>query len=214
MYNVWKGNNMKKIIYSTLFLTLILSLNGCSGKVRNMNIAPKEKITMTPSKGKAKIIFIRPSSVAFSVQSSIFEIKNKEPVVVGIVPAKKRIVYEVDPGKHLFMVLGESADFMKAELLADKTYVAFITPRAGWIKARFSLEPIYKNTRRWVDVSYDIERYQLLETSPATLKWAEKNSRSIKGKYRGYYTKWLKKGNESQPFLTKLDFLSKTEEFL
>jgi len=205
---------MKKIIYNTIILSLILSISGCSGKVRNMNVAPQKAVTLTTTKGKAKIIFIRPSFIASSIQSTIFEIKDKKPSIVGILPARKRVVYEVEPGKHLFMVIGESADFMKADLLADKTYVVFITPRAGWIKARFSLEPIYKNTRRWEKIPYDIRRYKLLEISPNTLKWAKENSRSIQGKYRGYYDKWVQKDSESQPFLKKTDFIVNKSEFL
>jgi len=207
---------MKKIIYTISFILLVFSSIGCSGRVKHMDIVPREKtvISTPPKKGKAKIIFIRPTSMGHFFQSSVFEIKNKKPSIVGIVPAKKKISYEVEPGKHLFMVVSESADFMKAELLADKTYVVFITPRTGWFKSRFSLEPIYRNTRKSKNIAYDLEKYQLLEVSEDTLKWVKKNSPDIQRKYINYYRKWARKDNDAKPFLKAVDFISKKDEFL
>ncbi|PZN84509.1 MAG: hypothetical protein DM484_02725 [Candidatus Methylumidiphilus alinenensis] len=40
------------------------------------------------------------------------------------------------------MVVGENADFMEAELFANRTYYVNVAPRMGCWKARFSLNPL------------------------------------------------------------------------
>jgi len=74
--------------------------------------------------GKALIVFVRPPSYitildfgrvpVFKAQNSdsVPEKvgKDSEPEIVGIFPIRTMIAYHVDPGRHLFMVVGENAD--------------------------------------------------------------------------------------------------------
>ena len=60
------------------------------------------------------IVFLRPSTLGFAVQSSVFNATEDTPDLVGIVAAKAKVAYQLDPGDYLFMVIGESADFMTA----------------------------------------------------------------------------------------------------
>ena len=113
--------------FSILFLLLFLS--GCAGPVANMQMVPFERIVSAPEKGKSMVVFLRPSGFGFAIQSSVFEITGDTPSLVGIVAARKRVSYQLQPGTHLFMVVGESADFMSAELEANKIYYALVTPR-------------------------------------------------------------------------------------
>lgn len=96
-----------------------------------MRVVSFDNVVDTPEKGKSLIVFMRPSSIGYAIQSSVFEVKGDDVHLAGIVAAKKKVAYQVEPGKHLFMVVGESADFMSAELEKDKTYYALVTPRVG-----------------------------------------------------------------------------------
>ena len=106
-----------------------------------MRPVPPDSVVTAPDNGKAMIVFMRPSSFGFAIQSSVFDIAGDTPSLLGIVSAKTKVAHQVAPGEHLFMVVGESADFMSADLEADKTYFALVTPRMGAWKARFSLKP-------------------------------------------------------------------------
>ena len=81
----------------------------------------------------------------FAIQSTVFDVTDDAPRMVGIVSAKTKIAYEVAPGEHHFMVVSEAADFMRADLAAGKTYYALVTPRMGVWRARFSLLPPNRN---------------------------------------------------------------------
>ncbi|WP_428026884.1 hypothetical protein [Arcobacter sp.] len=196
---------MKKLIIGMLAMLVALVFSGCSGSVSNMQVAnPGEKITL-PKEGRAQIVFLRPSSFGFAIQSSVFEIKNNTPEIVGIVAAKKKMSYDVMPGKHTFMVVGESADFMYADVEANKTYYAMVTPRMGLWKARFSLAPVSSIEYNSPEFTKSLEECELVMPNHSTKTWAQNNFDSIQSKYAEYYQKWMEKDVNSRPLLSISD---------
>ncbi|MCF6353813.1 MAG: hypothetical protein L3J26_01710 [Candidatus Polarisedimenticolaceae bacterium] len=197
----------KKMNFSACFAVLLLALflSGCAGTVKNMRIVPPDRVVVAPEEGKARVVFMRPSGLGFAIQSSVFEIKGGNPSLVGIVAAKKKVSYELEPGEHLFMVVGESADFMSAELIANRTYYALVTPRMGLWKARFSLKPIHAGELNSPQFKEWQESCEWVEKSPASDNWASSNMASIQSKYREYYTKWMSKDLSERPKLLLQD---------
>ena len=196
---------MKKIIYGIVILALTIGFSGCAGRVSNMSVAPAGKIIEAPQKGKAQIVFMRPATMGYAIQSAVFEMSNDMPLIVGIVAAKKKVSYSVEPGEHLFMVTGESADFMSAKLEADKTYYVLVTPRMGFWKARFSLKPIHADELNSEKFNSWLNSCQLVEISQDTQLWASKNSNSIQAKYNRFYPGWTQKDISRQPILLPED---------
>lgn len=192
---------MKKIVYYVVIATILLGLSGCSGSIKNMQIAKIDKSFDKPVEGKSKIVFMRPNSMAFGIQSSLYEIKDNKPNIVAIIAAKKKISQTFNPGKHLFMIVGESADFMYADLKENETYYALVTPRMGVWKARFSLKPLSelelnsKEFKEWIDSC------QAVESNNDTRIWAEENKESIQEKYIEYYKDWMEKDASKRPLL-------------
>jgi hypothetical protein len=170
-----------------------------------METVPADQVITAPASGKSMIVFMRPSGLGFAIQSSVFEIRDDEPELVGIVAAKKKLTYQLEPGKHLFMVIGESADFMSADLEPNKIYYALVTPRMGMWKARFSLKPVHadeldsKQFNEWLDAC------EWVENTPASDRWAADNMASIISKQREYYIKWMDKEASERPALLPQD---------
>lgn len=190
------------LILATLFYLL---LSGCAGTVKHMESVPVERVVDIPGEGKAMVVFMRPSGFGFAIQSSVFEVRDNQASLVGIVAAKKKVAYEVDPGSHLFMVIGESADFMSAELEADKTYYARVTPRMGVWKARFSLAPVDAAERDSGDLDEWLDECAWVEKTPASENWARGNMASIQSKQYEYYQKWISKDPADKPQLLPQD---------
>ncbi len=188
------------LLYCTMIL-LVLFLSGCAGTVKNMRPVPPDKVVSSPGEGKAMVVFMRPSTLGFAIQSSVFEVNGDAPSLVGIVAAKKKVAHQLDPGEHLFMVVGESADFMSAELEPDKTYYVLVTPRMGMWKARFSLKPIHSEELSAPQFNEWFEGCEWVEKSPASDEWANSHMASIQEKYQEYYTKWMNKDSTGRPKL-------------
>lgn len=198
-------NNKRSFLPFFAMFLLALLLSGCAGTVKNMRTVSPDNIAATPEKGKSMVVFMRPSGIGFAIQSSVYEVKNDTPSLVGIVAAKKKVSYQLEPGQHLFMVVAESADFMSAELEADKTYYVLVTPRVGVWKARFSLKPIHADKLNTPQLSEWLEGCEWVEKSPASDAWESANIASIQSKLNKYYTKWMSKDVSERPKLLPQD---------
>ena len=196
---------MKKIVVSVLIAFAVMFLTGCAGSVKNMEVLAPSQVVTVPEKDKAMVIFMRPSSMGYAIQSSVFEMQNLTPKLVGIVAAKKKVVYQVDAGEHLFMVVGESADFMSATLEANKTYYALVTPRMGMWKARFSLKPITKEQFGTTEFNEWFNDCEWVGKIQASENWMSENINDISAKYTAYYQDWMSKDVSDRPKLMAQD---------
>ena len=201
-------NKMKTYItrcLKILFLATFLIIIGCSGTIKNMREIPDENLVIIPEQGKSVVIFMRPESFGYQIQSSVFEIKGKLPALVGIIAAETKLAYRLDPGPHLFMVVGESADFMTADLAPNKIYYALVEPRMGVWKARFSFDPVHEEKVTTSDLTDWMEDCRWVEKTAESLDWAQENMPSIQAKLDKYYPVWLQKEQSKKQHLFPID---------
>jgi hypothetical protein len=156
-----------------------------------MQDVPEGQPDYVPEPGRALVIFMRPSGFGFAIQSSVFDITDGEPEFLGIVSAKTKIAHNADPGEHRYMVIGESADFLEADLLADRTYYSLVTPRMGVWKARFSLKPVHKLDLTSAEFAEWYDGTRWVQNTPTSQSWAQQHMDSIKSKQDEYLPKWL-----------------------
>ncbi len=193
-------NFMKKLA----ILGIVVSFFGCAGSSKYMREISDQNISYTPSANEAVVVFMRPSGFGFAIDSSVFDITTEKNEIIGIVPAKKKLAYRVKSGKHMFMVIGESADFLQADLIAGKTYYSRVITRPGAWKARFSLAPVKRdkdqeNLNKWLnDCTW-------VEMNESAFKWAEQNAASIQDKRITYIEKWNNNTDEDKATLLPED---------
>jgi len=195
---------LRQLFASATIFSLLL-LGGCAGTLKHMQLVESDAVPDSPSPGKSMVVFMRPSTLGFAVQSSIFDVTNGDPELVGLMPASHKMAHELEPGKHLFMVIGESADFMHANLAANKTYYARVTPRMGAWKARFSLAPVKANQLGSDEHEEWLNSGQWIAKSDTSDAWVQTNMISILAKQKKYYPKWLEKAVDDQPRLDPAD---------
>jgi hypothetical protein len=181
---------MRTLLLSLLSVSMLLLCSGCksSGMVKSASAQ-----ALTPTADSAVVIFMRPSVVGGGVQSVVYDTTREQSELVGIVSSGTKVAFKTTPGEHTFMVVSESADFMKATLDANKTYYALVTPRMGAFRARFSLRPV---------TSEDIEKGRLAgwerscvlyENAQGARDWAVNNAPSVEKRRAENYPRWLKK---------------------
>jgi len=198
-------NTFRRLTRTSAIFSIML-LVGCAGGLKHMQVVAPEAVSEAPSPGKSMVVFMRPSTLGFAVQSSVFDTTaGGEPDLVGLVAAKKKVAYETDPGKREFMVIGESADFMHADLEPGKTYYALVTPRMGAWKARFSLKPIAGGELGSDQFNEWHDACEWVEKSDSADLWAQENMSSIVSKQNKYHPVWLQKSEADQPRLNPGD---------
>jgi hypothetical protein len=149
--------------------------------------------------GTSMVLFFRPGRMAGVASSSVFD----DVDLVAVLMDDTYAAYETTPGKHRFMVLGEAADFMDADLAENKVYFATVTPRFGVWRARFSLKPISPHDPEWQQVRDWISDSTLVTVNAAGRSWAQENAASIREKHDAYLAKWLAK--DERPALYRED---------
>lgn len=198
---------------SSAFVVLVaciaaITLSGCarSGGVKNMREVPPDKVSVAPTADTGVIVFMRSPDGAYRVQSSVFDVTGSTTKLIGIVAANKRVAYAVKPGTYQFMVVGEAADFMSADIQAGKVYYAFVVMRMGAWKARFSLLPVHKDEMEkdtnWKDCMAECT---WVELAPEAEEWAIRHSPSIEAKRKEYFAAWMEKPKTLRPRLRNED---------
>jgi hypothetical protein len=188
-----------------LLAAVLALLAGCAGTVTNMREIPVAQAPTAPDAGMAMLVFLRPSGLGFGVQSTVYEIRNDEPVLIGIVAAKTRVAHQVRPGKYLFMTIGENADFMSAEVQAGRTYYVKVEPRMGAWKARFGLEPYRLKDLGGQPFVGELAECKPIVKIPESDAWAAANMTSIRQKRSEYYGEWVKQPEAARPHLRAED---------
>jgi hypothetical protein len=189
---------------SFVLAALVLVLSGCAGRIVRMGLMPAESASPTPLPGKAMVVFMRGQDSAL-VQSTVYEVKGPEVEIIGIVAAKTKVAYQVDPGKRMFMAVGETADFMNADVQAGRTYYVYVAPQLGNWKARFALEPVRRAQLDSAGFKSDFRDTRWVVKTAATDEWFAANRSSVRWKRSESYSEWLKTPEKERPALRAED---------
>ncbi len=120
-----------KTICKTVFIFFIITTLFSFGQDNT-----KQEIKK-PSEGKSIVYITRSEFGAFALNFRIYD----ERRFLGAVPTSNYIVYECEPGEHIFWAASENRDFVHATLGANKTYVIDLEPRIGAFIAAVGLVP-------------------------------------------------------------------------
>ena len=192
---------MNRLRISVLLVSMIAltQLFGCASP--NMKLSqPANAIEQAPQ-DKVLVTFIRPSRLGFAISAAVYDGEN----FIGFVPYQTRLDYLAEPGEHIFMVVSEAGDFMKADLLAGKQYFVKVVPRMGAWRARFSILPIHKADLATPEVQQWIQEAKPVENIEAAYEWAKENQPSAMHKKEVYFEKWMEKDEQARPYLAPDD---------
>lgn len=182
-----------------------LILGGCQSSL--MTKSGKAATEAPEVAQQATVVFMRPSVMGGAIQSSVYDVTGGQTRFGGIVSSKTSVQMHVPSGDHLFMVIGENADFMNATLDPGKTYYVWVRPRMGVWKARFSLIPIHNDPNAKYNLqSKDFADWKrdsaLVDKTPEADAWYESHKRDIESKRVDYMKKWDRMDAENKAELT------------
>ena len=118
---------MRKTLLLTIVIFSLLMLNACGFKSNLMSPATNEQSPKL-AENTSRIIFYRSSSMGAAIQAPIVEHKNGDINFCGIASYGTKFHYIVTPGKHNFVVGGESSSLLKADIAPNKNYYVKIIP--------------------------------------------------------------------------------------
>lgn len=193
---------IRKVFRIALCFIIIITLFGVTGYAARVKLMEESDRQLLPQSDQALIVFMRSSYTGGAISASLFDVTGDETKFIGIMYNNTKVCYDVAPGEYVFMVIGESADFMKATVEAGKTYYALITPRPGVWKARFSLRPLRQSDFDSSDFSKWDSKTRLVENTPDSEAWAVDNGEDIEEKRADYWSAWCELSPETQAEMT------------
>jgi Protein of unknown function (DUF2846). len=190
---------MIKMIRTLAMLGVLASLTGCQSSL--MTKAHSTATMVGPD--EATVVFMRPSSFGGAIQSTVYDVTAGKTTFGGVVSAKTQVSMTLPAGEHQLMVVGESADFLDATLVAGKTYYVLVTPRMGVWKARFSLIPIRSDgTSEYSMGSDKFAKWRAACApawkAPAADAWYAEHRADVEAKRVEYLEKWNRKSPDEK----------------
>lgn len=201
---------MNNKIVKILGLLAVVIMSGCTATGKYTT--PLTQTNNIIKEDKAAIVFFRASSFGGAISSPLVEITNGDGdnSLVGIIGPKEKMIKYVEPGQHTFMVVGESGDFMKANVEAGKVYYSVIRPRIGFWKSRFSLTPFKVNSEH-ADFNINSSSLKKLlkecsytQPSDGAFTWHRGKELELKDLYKEYYPTWENKAAAKKEAATLL----------
>lgn len=198
---------MKATIKQLLLITMLVALGGCMATGKYTNPAPETNYVIPAD--KSAIVFMRASAFGGAITSPLLKVDDEgNTEMVGILGPEEKMVYYTEPGENTFMIIGENADFIQANLEAGKAYYAIIRPRMGFWKARFSLTPFKANPAK---AEFNVNGEKIKEWSNACTytvpnakaeSWHQSKKAELAGMYHEYMLRWQGKSDSDKELLT------------
>ena len=182
----------------TMSLLLVCLLSACQ---------TTKMLSGNEKNGHAKLVFMRSAFVGQDIDASLFDVTSGSLDFIGVLSNDTKIAYEVEPGEHTFMVVGETAAFLKTFVAKDETYYAVVEPRMGFLKARFSFYPVRNdatgkfqyNSAKFNDI---LKKSVFVKSGVRAMQWARKTNNSVNQKFNDYFLNWQAKGIGKQQHAT------------
>lgn len=177
-----------------ILIACALALGGCL-PVSRMQPVDWDTRIQKPPPGASLVYFVRPPVSSESDSAVVMD----DDIYVGTLDERAHLAYVTKPGKHLFVVVSEAADFMEADLEPDKTYYASVRRRMGVWEERFSfiahVDPASVDAARKL-----VNTTPQVRSSEAGDKWFEQNNGRVLRIKDRYLRVW--ETNKSKQVLT------------
>jgi len=165
-----------------LLLTVLsaVGMTGCASKLMepvdpaalNVNLHPDE----------AAIVIFRSTLFGGAIQAPVLEADESGNLnFVAVISAKTKYLHRTAPGRHFYVVGGESSAILEANMEAGKTYYAYVAPYPGFFKARFVFVPVQNADNE--KFKNNLAECKWVQNTPSGKVWFTDNMQSLKQKY-------------------------------
>ena len=141
---------------------------------------------------EALLVFLGPEAPA-SLSLTLYDISEPAIQFIGIVQSGRKVAYAVKPGKHIFMLLATSTDFLEANVEAGKSYYAVTTmqPSArAFGMAVYSLMPVRRAELSSSEFLRLVGGYAYVVRTARADAWYASNSASVYARRDKFLPQW------------------------
>lgn len=151
-----------------------------------------------PSEGKS-LVYILKTGAGVLINFRIYD----KDVFLGAVASGKYLVYECEPGEHLFWASSENRDYVEANLEPNAVYVLNAEGQMGAFVAGVNLKPLNPNEFRDKKIFYQVVKN---DTKKVYAKLEDDKSENIAKAMAKYQELKEKKSNKISYLLPDMKF--------
>ena len=186
-------------------LVLMFSLAGCVSLGTTMT-----PLAATAPPGasdlQSVIVFTRPAMHGKVIEAALYKLTEGKEDFLGFVSYQTKLAVPVKPGTHKFMVINahmQNADFLTAEVDANKTYHVIVSPR-GWPNILFALIPVKQGTafRYNQEDAATWQKGTFIEKTAKADAWAQENERRVHELRNRVYPAWARQAQSADDQFT------------
>jgi hypothetical protein len=164
--------------------------------------APERGLTLTSPPGdRALLVFLRTSGAWGGIHAPVFDDEDFVTFLTG----STAFPYLAEPGRHRFLVIGETADFLTADLEGGKIYFALVAPYPGKWRPRFRLTPVVPGTVDWNRLAGWLLQVHAVEPTDAARAWAAGAKESVRREWDERLPGWEAKPEPEKARLRRED---------
>lgn len=164
------------------FLVFLLAATGCASK-HMQPLAPSAVPVKPLEANETAIVFLRSTNFGGAIQAPIVKMVDGKLQYIAILSAGAKFRYVTTPGKHTFLVGGESGHILEAIVDGGKTYYVRVDPKMGFWKARFEFIPVPATEVMGDAFKKDMAWCQWSANKPDAHLWLTDNMASMLEKY-------------------------------
>jgi hypothetical protein len=158
----------------------VLGAVGCASK--HMEPVAVSKNSEVLAENQSAVVFFRDTVLGGAIQAPVVEYAGADVQFVGIISANTRLLHKTAPGRHVYVVGGEGANLLEAELAPKKFYYVRVEPKIGLFKARFALEPVEAFGESGEKLEKALEDCAWVAAGASAASWFAENRESMQAK--------------------------------
>jgi hypothetical protein len=155
-----------------------------------------------------------PKKLGSAIKATLYEKRDDESLdFLAVYTRATYLTHTVTPGKYIFAVVGESADFIEVNVSGGKVYPVIIKPRMGAWKARFSAFSGCPGSTDWPQLGKWLKkstRVTLIDEEAD--EWFASHGDSVRSKVENNWPKWI--ARENRPIIQAEDGVDNLAESL
>ena len=175
-----------RIVNNMIFIIAALLLSSCVSY--NSTYMKRNDFIVKPPEGKVLVNFLSPKGYLG------FHLWDGDKFI-GFAGRKVYFQYFTNPGKHIFMAVGENQAFMEADIDLGKEYYVLIVTNMGAWTPRVGFLPVNKSSKYWPQIhTWKTKLHKIDPRFKEIKKWDELYKKKAKHFIEYFKTEYKKTG--------------------
>ena len=88
-------------------------------------------MTQSDTAKPSVIVFLADTRIQTGMRAALYDVTHDEPIFIGAITKGQRVTYDTPPGKRVFMIMPDVADFMEIDVDSGQVHYSVVSTNWG-----------------------------------------------------------------------------------